>query len=147
MEVSMRSFRIHWPAIIVAMLVSFLFSAGWFSYFRTPWMEGIGRNMDFFNQLPKWIVPMEFATSLACSIVIAVVLSIAIQASGPQTVKRGIVCGALLWLGFVATSWAQEYVFEVRPLGLYAINTGYQLISMMFIGAIVGGWKGKVRAA
>jgi hypothetical protein len=143
----MRSFRIHWPAIIVAMLVSFLFSAGWFSYFKNPWMDGIGRSMDFFSQLPKWTVPVEFAVSLACSIVIAVVLSIAIQASGPQTVRRGVFCGALLWLGFVATTWAQEYAFEARPVKLYAIVTGYQLITMILAGAIVGGWKGKAPVA
>jgi hypothetical protein len=141
-----RSFRLYWPAIIAAMLVSFLFSAGWFSYFMTPWLDGIGRTMEFFHQMPKWLVPVQFAVSLICSAIIAGVLSIAVQVSGPQTVKRGIVCGAVLWLGFIATSWAQEYVFEARSLKIYAINTGFQLISLMFTGAIVGGWKGKARA-
>jgi hypothetical protein len=141
-----RSFRIHWPAIIAATLVSFLFSAGWFSCFMTPWLAGIGRTMDFFAQMPKWMVPVQFAVALICSAIAATVLSIAIQASGAQTVKRGIVCGAVLWLGFVATSWAQEYVFELRSIQIYAINTGFQLIDLMVVGAIVGGWKGKARA-
>jgi Protein of unknown function (DUF1761) len=101
--------------------------------------------MAFFAAAPKWMVPVQFATALLCSVIAAVVLSIAIQASGAQTVKRGIVCGAVLWLGFVATSWAQEYVFELRSMQIYAINTGFQLINMMVVGAIVGGWKGKAR--
>jgi hypothetical protein len=141
-----RSFRIYWPAIIAATLFSFLFSAGWFSCFMAPWLVGIGRTMDFFAQMPKWMVPVQFAIALICSAIAAVVLSIAIQASGPQTVKRGIVCGAVLWLGFVATSWAQEYVFELRSIQIYAINTGFQLIDLMLVGAIVGGWKGKARS-
>jgi hypothetical protein len=89
---------------------------------------------------------VQFAVALICSAIAAAVLSIAIQASGPQTVKRGIVCGAVLWLGFVATSWAQEYVFELRSIQIYAINTGFQLIDLMLVGAIVGGWKGKARS-
>jgi len=140
-----RSFRIYWPAIIAATLFSFLFSAGWFSCLMTPWLAGIGRTMEFFNEMPKWMVPVQFAVALICSAIAAVVLSIAIQASGPQTVKRGIVCGAVLWLGFIATSWAQEYIFELRSVQIYAINTGFQLIDLMFVGAIVGGWKGKAR--
>lgn len=139
----MRSFRIHWPAIIAATLFSFLFSAGWFSTLMTPWLAGVGRTMDFFAQMPKWLVPVQFAVSILCSAIAAVVLSIAIQASGPQTLKRGILCGAVLWLGFVATSWAQEYIFELRSLQIYAINTGFQLIELMVSGAIVGAWKGK----
>jgi len=138
-----RSFRIHWPAIIAATLFSFLFSAGWFSTLMTPWLAGVGRTMDFFAQMPKWLVPVQFAVSILCSAIAAVVLSIAIQASGPQTLKRGILCGAVLWLGFVATSWAQEYIFELRSLQIYAINTGFQLIELMVSGAIVGAWKGK----
>jgi hypothetical protein len=140
-----RSFRIHWPAVIAATVFSFLFSAGWFSCFKEQWMIGIDRTMAFFAAAPKWMVPVQFATALLCSVIAAVVLSIAIQASGAQTVKRGIVCGAVLWLGFVATSWAQEYVFELRSMQIYAINTGFQLINMMVVGAIVGGWKGKAR--
>src|SRR5665213_1199797 len=142
----MRTIRIHWPAIIAGTLFSFLFSAGWFSYFKAPWMIGIDRTMDFFAAAPKWVVPMQFAVALICSVIAAVVLSIAIQASGPQTVKRGIVCGAVLWFGFVATSWAQEYAFELRSAEIYAINTVFQLVNMMVVGAIVGGWKGKARA-
>jgi hypothetical protein len=138
-----RSFRIYWPAIVAATLFSFLFSAGWFSTLMTPWLAGVGRTMDFFGQMPKWLVPVQFAVSLLCSAIAASVLSVAIQTSGAQTVKRGIVCGAVLWLGFVATSWAQEYIFELRSFQIYGINTGFQLIDLMVMGAIVGGWKGK----
>ncbi len=139
----MRSFRINRPAIIAATLFSFLFAAGWFSCFKDPWLTGIGRTMEFFNGMPKWLVPVQFAVALLCSAIAATVLSIAIQLSGPQTFKRGIMCGAVLWLGFVATSWAQEYIFELRSIQIYAINTGFQLIDLMVVGAIVGAWKGK----
>jgi ABC-type thiamin/hydroxymethylpyrimidine transport system permease subunit len=89
---------------------------------------------------------MQYGTAMLCSLIAATVLSIAIQVSGEQTVKRGIVCAAVLWLGFVATSWAKEYIFEVRTLQIYGINAGYALLDMMPMGAIVGGWRGKARS-
>jgi hypothetical protein len=34
-------------------------------------------------------------------------------------------------------------VFEVRPYRLFAVNTGFWLLGMMVMGAIVGAWKKK----
>jgi hypothetical protein len=50
---------------------------------------------------------------------------------------------ALLWLGFVVTTWATEYVFELRSWALFGVNTGFWLIGMVVMGAIIGAWKKK----
>ena len=73
----------------------------------------------------------------------AAVLSICIQATGEHTARRGILCAAVIWFGFVATSWAKAYIFEVRTFQIFAIYTGYYLIDLMLMGAIVGVWKKK----
>jgi hypothetical protein len=141
-----RSFRIHWPAIVVAMIASFLFEAAWYSYFLNPWVVGIGRTREWLMS-PQGINPaVQYGTALLCSFIAATVLSISIQISGPQTIKRGIACGTIIWFGFIATGLARNYIFEVRPVELWAINAGYGLIEMILIGAIVGGWKGKARS-
>jgi len=139
----MRPIRLYWPALVVAMLASFLFEAGWFSFFLKPWLAGIGRTMEWLMSQPQITPPLQYAVALLCSFVTAAVLSVCIQASGEQTLFRGIKVGAVLWLGFVATTFAKDYIFEIRPLSLYAINAGYGLIDLMLMGAIVGAWKGK----
>jgi hypothetical protein len=139
-----RTFRIHWPAVIVAMLVSFLFEAAWFYHFLTPWLEGIGRTMQSL-QATGMSPAIQYATALLCSFIAAIVLTILIQWTGQQTLLRGITVGALVWIGFVATSWAKEYIFEVRTLKIFLINTVYCLIDLVLIGAIVGAWKPKSR--
>ncbi len=141
----MRSFRVHWPAVVVAMLASFLFDAAWFSYFQTQWLAGIGLTMESLR-LTGMNPAIQYGTALLCSFVTAIVLSISIQATGEQTLKRGIVCGAILWLGLVATSFAKYYIFEVRTLWIYAIDVGNALIGMVVMGAIVGGWRGKSKS-
>ncbi|MGD0446238.1 MAG: DUF1761 domain-containing protein [Edaphobacter sp.] len=139
----MSNIKLNWVAILVAAIASFIFEALWFSVFMKQWLAGIGRTME-------WLVAsgmnpaLQYATALLCAIIAAAVLSICIQASGGQTIRRGILCGALIWLGFIATSWATEYIFEVRSLQIYAINAGFWLFDLMLIGAIVGAWKKKI---
>jgi Protein of unknown function (DUF1761) len=142
----MGNIRLNWVAILVAAIASFIFEALWYSLFMKEWLAGIGRTME-------WLVAsgmnpaVQYAVAILCAIIAAAVLSICIQASGEQTFRRGILCGAIIWLGFIATSWATEYIFEVRSLQIYAINAGFWLFDLMLIGAIVGAWKKKYSPA
>jgi Protein of unknown function (DUF1761) len=142
----MSKFKLNWVAILVAAIVSFIFEALWFSVFMNQWLAGIGRTME-------WLVgnglnpAIQYATAILCSIVVAAVLSICIQASGEQTARRGILCAVVIWFGFIATSWAKAYIFEVRTFQIYAIYTGYSLIDLILMGAIVGAWKKKSAVA
>ncbi len=138
----MSNIRLNWVAILVAAIAAFIFEALWFSVFMNEWLAGIGRTRE-------WLVgtglnpAVQYATAILCSIIAAAVLSICIQASGEQTARRGVLCAAVIWFGFIATSWAKAYIFEVRTFQIYAIYTGYYLIELMLIGAIVGAWKKK----
>ena len=142
----MSKFRLNWVAILVAAIASFIFEALWYSVFMNQWLAGIGRTRE-------WLVStglnpsIQYATAILCSIIVAAVLTICIQASGEQTARRGIICGAVIWFGFIATGWATEYIFEVRSLQIFVINTVYALIDLMLIGAIVGAWKKKSTVA
>jgi Protein of unknown function (DUF1761) len=139
----MSKFKLNWVAILVAAIVSFLFEALWFSVFMTQWLAGIGRTMDWLKSAAGYNPAVQYGTAILCSIIAAAVLTICIQASGEQTARRGILCAAVVWLGFVATTWAKEYIFEVRTIEIFAINAGYSLLDLMLIGAIVGAWKKK----
>ena len=142
----MKNIRLNWLAILVAAIVSFLFEALWFTVFMNAWLEGIGRTKEWLiSASTATVTPgLQYATALICSIVAATILSIVIQATGEQTALRGVLCAILIWLGFIATSWAKEYIFEVRTIEIFAINTGYSLIDLMLIRAIVGAWKKKL---
>jgi hypothetical protein len=138
----MSNIRLNWVAILVAAIASFIFEALWFSLFMTGWLEGIGRTKEWL--LASGMNPaLQYATAIVCSIIAAAVLSVCIQATGKQTARRGVLCAVVIWFGFIATSWAKAYIFEVRTLQIYAISTGYYLIELVLMGAIVGGWKKK----
>jgi hypothetical protein len=142
--ISMEAKRVsqNYLAIVVAAVACFLFEAAWYSFFLQAWLDGIGRTQAWL--MSQGVNPaLQYGTALISAALIAAAISCVTQLTGPQTALRGMKTAALLWLGFVLTTWATEYVFEVRTYALFAINTGFWLIGMVVMGAIVGAWKKK----
>jgi hypothetical protein len=132
----------NYLAILVAAIACFLLQAAWYSYFMTAWLDGIGRTREW--QLASGVSPaLQYLTALLAFFLIAMVISGITQFTGPQTALRGVKVAAVLWIGVVLSTRATEYVFEVRHFSLFAINTGFWLLGMCLMGAIVGGWRRK----
>jgi hypothetical protein len=140
-ELQPRVRQNYW-AIAVAAVACFLFEAGWYKFFLQDWLEGIGRSMNWL--MSSGMNPaLQYGTALVSAAVIATTISCVTQLTGPQTALRGIRVAVLLWFGLVLTTWATEYIFEVRTLKIFAINAGFWLLGMILMGAIVGAWKKK----
>jgi hypothetical protein len=142
MILAQSNIRQNYWAILVAAVACFLFEAVWYSLFLQAWLDGIGRTAEWLTH--AGVNPaLQYGTALVAAAVIAAAISSVTQLTGAQTALRGIKVAALLWLGFVLTTWGTEYIFEVRSLALMGINTGFWLLGMILMGAIVGGWKKK----
>ena len=138
--------RQNWWADIAASLACFVLEAGWYSLFLKQWLSGTGRTMEWL--VGTGVNPLfQYGTALASCVVMAAAISCVTQLTGPQTLYNGMRVATALWLGFVITTWATEYVFEVRPWSLLAINAGFWFLGMNLMGAIVGAWKKKAPAA
>ncbi len=137
-----KRIRQNYLAITLAAVACFLLEAAWYSYFAQAWLDGIGRTAQSLTS--TGVNPaLQYGTALLSAAVMAAVLSVVIQLTGSQTAFRGIKIAALLWLGCVLATWATEYAFEVRTYKLFAVNTGFWLVGMVVMGAIVGVWKKK----
>jgi hypothetical protein len=131
----------YW-AIIVAAIACFLLQAVWYSIFLQAWLDGLGRTRDVAMQ--KSVSEfLQYATALVSAAIIAVAISKVTQLTGPLNARRAIKVGALLWFGFVFTTWSTEYAFEMRSFQLLGINAGFWLLGTTLMGAIVGTWKKK----
>lgn len=129
-------------AIAVSTILYFLLGAVWFTVFQKAWLSGIGRTMQEIAEAAQNPF-LAYAVALIATFILAVFLSWLIQATGPQTLLRGVTIAALTWLCVVFATWSTEYSFEARSLKILAINTGYCLTGMVIMGAILGAWKKK----
>jgi hypothetical protein len=134
--------RQNYLAITLAAVVCFLVEAGWYSFFMQSWLDGIGHTREWL--LSTGVNPgLQYGAALLSEALIATAISCVTQLTGPQTAFRGVKVSVLLWVGCVLPTWATESVFEVRTYRLFAVNTGFWLLGMIVMGAIVGGWKKK----
>lgn len=135
----MNGGRIDYPAVVIAAVVHFVIGAVWFWALMDPGLAGVGKtSVDLAREGSP---VLAYIVAFASDLVLAWVLCWAILATGHQSLSGGMMIGVSLWLGFVATTSATEYVFEARPLELFTVSAGYPLVGMLIMGALLGAWK------
>jgi Protein of unknown function (DUF1761) len=82
-----------------------------------------------------------YAMSLVASILSAIVLGKVIHVAQVNSALYGVKIGFAVWLGFVTTVQLTNALFSKQPFKLYLINTGYQLVCYLAMGAILGCWR------
>ena len=132
-------------AVLVCAVVDMVIGFLWYSpmLFANPWMKLMGYDP---NDKAK-IAAMQktagpaYGISFIASLLSAAVLSKIITISTVTTPVYGMKIALAIWLGFVTTVQLTGALFSRQPAKLYAINTGYQLVCYMVMGAILGAWR------
>jgi len=79
--------------------------------------------------------------SFFASVVTAFILAMFLHHMNMQGVEYGLLVGAHIWLGFVATVQLTGVLFMKQTMKLFAINTGYQLVCYLVMSAILTVWR------
>ncbi len=134
----MQSFPINWWALLAAVVVRMVLGGLWYSpmLFLRPWMELTGRSHADMNSR----MPMLLLADLIGSVVMAFVLVHAVHYAGATGWAQGAAVGFFNWLGFVATVTLGITLYERKPFALFVITNGWQLISLLAMGAILAAW-------
>jgi Protein of unknown function (DUF1761) len=127
---------------VATMVIGFL----WYSpfLFGKPWMLAMGydpEDKSKIAEMQKSAGPL-YGISFVASLLSAFVLGKIIFGMTISTPAYGMKVGFAVWLGFVATVQLTDTLFGKRPLKLFLINTGYQLVGYLAAGAILGRWVG-----
>ena len=141
----MNGQKVYYPAVVVAAVAHFVLGAIWFTVFAKPWLAAIGKTMAQLGQSANESV--GYVVAFTANLVIAWALARLMIATGRTGASGGVSLGALLWLGFTATTMGTAFVFEARSFEGFAIIAGYPLAGMLIMGAILGAWRGKRPAA
>jgi len=116
-------------AVVSAALATMLLGLLWYS----PLL--FGRSRVRRNGSGKLYVLFFIASFLA-----AFVLGQVIRITTVSTALLGMKVGASMWLGFVSTVQFTNMLFSRKPARLYLIDTGYQLVSFLVMGAMIAAW-------
>ncbi|HCX32007.1 MAG TPA: hypothetical protein DHU55_19905 [Blastocatellia bacterium] len=134
--------KLKYPAVIVAALVHHILGGLWYSvFFANKFVQLSGWTPKQLEEMQKQGPGKELIIALVTSIVLVYILAHFVQYTKATTAIGGIQTAFWLWLGFIATTNLATVLFERRPLGLYLINMGYQLVGCALAGAILAVWR------
>ncbi len=86
-------------------------------------------------------LPRSLLIDVIANFVMAFVLVHAVVYAGATTFPLGLAVGALNWVGLVAVGMLFSVTFEQRPLRLFLLNSGFQLITVAVMGAVLAVWR------
>jgi len=135
---------INFLAVFVAAIASMILGFLWYSpiLFAGPWMRLMGVDCNDKAKMAEMqkgagkLYGMSFIASLVSAIVLAKIIDI----TSVNTILYGMKVGFGVWLGFVATVQLTGALFSKQPFKLFLINTGYQLVCYLAMGAILAKW-------
>ncbi|HWG91342.1 MAG TPA: DUF1761 domain-containing protein [Candidatus Thermoplasmatota archaeon] len=131
---------IPYVGVLVASLVNMVLGMVWFSMplFGRPWMALThpGKTQEDLAKGPK----TGYVVALLASLVTALFLAYLLLLLQAETVLDAFRVAVTLWVGFIATAYAQTYIFGGKPLKLYLIDSTYYLVLLLGQALILVLW-------
>lgn len=134
---------VNYLAVIIAGVVSMVIGFIWYSPFvlGKPWMKEKGYSAEALKKEQKKMGPF-YGVSFLLSLIMAYTLSHVMYfgANYMQTSFQaaGLTSAFWMWFGFVMPVMATGQIFGEKKWKLFGIDTGYQLASLLAMGAVIG---------
>ncbi len=127
---------VNWLSILVAGLSGFVIGGLWYGpLFQKPWMALTGMTPEKGKQQS---MALTFGLAYVLNVIAAFGISFLLR--GHHSALMGLHAGLAAAFFFVCTALGVIYLFEQRPIKLFAINAGYQLVNFSVMGLIIGIW-------
>ncbi len=130
---------INWLAIVAAVVSNFVIGGLWYSpvLFVNPWLRMSGVQKKVFDAgLPKALLGDLFS-----ALAMALVMNQVMRWSGTTGLVSGITVAFVVWIGFVASVLLTQVTYEHRPFAFFAISSGYRLVTLQVMAAILNTWR------
>lgn len=128
---------VNYLGVLLAAVSSMVVGFTWYGpLLGKAWMAASGMTKEKMEKAKKDVNRL-YAISFIAALVTAYVLAQFIKHTGATTTIAGIRVGFFAWFGFVATSMLGSTLFGGKPFKLYALDSGYQLASLIVMGVIL----------
>jgi len=137
----MPDVHINYLAVLVAALAAFALGALWYSplLFAKPWVKAHGYTEERIKEMQK-SAGKAYAVSLVCQLLIALAIAVLVSYIHMERCVQGLKLGLLVWAGFAFPLGLMANVFSDKRITVFYIDTGYQLVYLLIMGAIITVW-------
>jgi hypothetical protein len=126
---------VNWVAVLAATIATFVLGGLWYSpaLFAKKWQAAASLTDE---QLKSANMAVVFGGSFVLAFIASAVFALFL---GPNPgVQFGTAAGFAAGLGWVATSFGINGLFQREPASLVLINAGYHTLQFTLIGLIIG---------
>lgn len=134
--------EVNYLAVVLAGVASMAIGFVWYSWlFAKPWMKEMNYTAESLKKdqanMGKTYT-ISFVLALLSAYILTHVMTFSHTFYGYAMVSTGVSSAVWMWFGFVMPVQATEVLFGGKTLKLFAINTGYQLASLVGMGIVLG---------
>jgi hypothetical protein len=140
---------VNYLAVLVAAIVIFMLGGLWYSplLFAKRWIALQGRTEEQMRaDAAAANMPVLYISAFICSLIIAYMMAhffghMADAGAMAPSAGHGALLGFGAWLGFAAPTSYATAIFSGTPRQKWLIDSGYNLVSFVLAGAILGAWR------
>lgn len=134
--------QVNWIAILVCGVAYMGIGFLWYGpLFAKPWMKLVGlTKKDIDKSMKEGSMPKTYGASFISALVTAYVTNILVVMLNVTDVGSAVALAVMLWLGYVAATYATQVLYEYKPFKLYLINVGYYLVTIVLTAVILTIW-------
>lgn len=129
--------HINYLAVLVAGVVIFMLGGLWYSpvLFAKKWMAL--QKITEQDMSGGGNMAANYIQVFICGLLTAWVMAILIEFLPVIDVMRAVKLSVLCWLGFAAATSYGTSIFSMKPKALWAIDTGFNLVSFVVAAVIL----------
>jgi hypothetical protein len=136
--------HLNYLAVLVGGVIIFILGGLWYSpmLFAKQWTALQGKTEAEMKAASSGSnMPLKFVMAFISGLLVSFTLAVVMRHFTDIDLMRGAWVGVICWVGFAgATSFANS-LFSMKPLKLWLIDSGYNLVCFIVVGALLGAWR------
>lgn len=128
--------------VLAAAVVAYAVGAVWHSPigFGAYWMKLMGFSREDMRSMP--LTPAQaMSLGFVVTLLVAYVLAFFMTMTYAFTLSAALELGFWVWLGFLAPTLANGWLWEGKSLKLFAFNALYALVNIEIMALVLGVWQ------
>ena len=122
--------------ILIVVVLNFVLGFVWYSptLFGKSWQRETGLSDAEIGNGPS---PMDMIMVAVGSAVAAIVMATLFTYVVPASLTEALIWGLMIGVGFIATAFSGNYIFEKHSRMLFALDSAYWILSTLMVAAVV----------
>ncbi|MGH7204295.1 MAG: DUF1761 domain-containing protein [Candidatus Levyibacteriota bacterium] len=134
--------EVNYLGVLLAGVASMALGFLWYHpvLFGKPWMKLMGHTAEGLKKAQKEmgkLYGLSFVVSLITAYVLFHVMTLSMNFFHYPKLQAGLTSAFWMWIGFVMPVQLTDTIFSHKKWNLWAINTGYQLASLIVMAVVL----------